>query len=425
VKISPARRAAFDVLFRIESDRAFSSVLLPQYEDKLAPNDRALCHELVLGVLRRQIYLDRQIAALTNDKKLDLPVRNSLRLGLYQLGFLDKVPHHAVVNDSVQLVLRAKLGSARSFVNAVLRRFAREQPSISVGDEIDAVTVDTSHPRWLIERWIRQYGMEFATAIATANNKRPQPTFRVIDEKVAVNPLWRIARTNGSFTALKIDDELSHLAASGRIYFQDEGSQLVAASVSIPEEGAFLDVCAAPGGKTASIARNHENTVIVAGDLHHSRVALLKQTLMKQGATDVKVVRYDAEKGLPFADGTFDSVLVDAPCTGTGTIRHNPEIRYFLTPDDPAQLSRKQQRILANASKLLKPGGQLVYSTCSLEKEEGEDIVAPFLSAHPAFSLARPEAPQEFFTAEGFVRTWPHRDGMDGFFIARLVKRRM
>lgn len=422
--ISPARTVAFDVLSRIESDRAFSSILLPQYEANLASRDRALCHELVLGVLRRQIFLDRIIGELTRDKKLDIPVRVALRLGLYQLGFLDKVPHHAAVNESVELVQRVRHRAARSLVNAVLRRFARVPPTLVFEDETEELSVKSSHPRWLIERWVTQYGVDTAQAIAYTNNDRPKPVFRLIDETVVTRPAWEPSPSvPGAFTVHNLDAELLELAGSGRIYFQDEASQLVATSVAVPSRGSLLDVCAAPGGKTGMIARGRDSALIVAGDLLPARVMMLKANLVKQRCARVRVLRYNAEAGLPFADATFDTLLVDAPCSGTGTIRHNPEIRYVLTPEDPIKLSRKQQRILANASKVLKPGGTLIYSTCSFEREEGEDVVRSVVAADGELSVQEPAVPREFLTTDGFARTWPHRDGMDGFFIACLVKR--
>jgi 16S rRNA (cytosine967-C5)-methyltransferase len=202
------------------------------------------------------------------------------------------------------------------------------------------------------------------------------------------------------------------------IYFQDEGSQMVAAAV--PASAAFLDVCAAPGGKTGLVASRCRPSILVAGDLYAERLRNLKENLVRQGVANASVVRHDAERGLPFAPASFGAVLVDAPCTGTGTIRHNPEIRYFLSPDDPAGLSRKQLAILTNASKTVGSGGALIYSTCSLEREENELVVKEFLSKNREFIKTRPSVPEQFITNEGYARTFPHSDGMDGFFIAEL-----
>ena len=208
------------------------------------------------------------------------------------------------------------------------------------------------------------------------------------------------------------------MAESGRIYFQDEGSQLVGSLATPRAGGRLLDVAAAPGSKTTMIAAAEPEAFIVAGDLHQSRVRILKANCEAQGVMGVKIVRYDAETALPFADGTFDAVLVDAPCSGTGTIRNNPEIRYFLKESDIREFHDKQLAILRNASKLVEPGGKLVYSTCSLETEENEAVVEEFLSRAADFTLERPETPSDLAAAGRFVRTRPWEHDMDGFFAA-------
>lgn len=378
MKISPARRAALDILNRIDDDRAFSSVLLPQYEVDLSPADRGLCHELVLGVLRKKIYLDTVIDELSGKKKLDTAVRNALRLGAYQITSLDKIPAYSAINESVNLVQAAKKTSAKGFVNAILRRISEKLPTTEFQDDLDRVSVETSHPRWLLEKWIDEFGLSETLQIAAANNEIPKIAFRVVRENETALSGYRTSEiVDGGYIASSIDDELREMADAGWIYFQDEASQLVA-SVAVGTDGArFLDVCAAPGGKTTQVAEKYHDssgTLVVAGDLHESRVRLLKATCERQRVSFVNIVRYDAETALPFADASFDRVLVDAPCSGTGTIRHNPEIRYFLEPGDFSELANKQRAILRNASKLLRPGGRLTYSTCSLELDENEAV---------------------------------------------------
>jgi 16S rRNA (cytosine967-C5)-methyltransferase len=179
-------------------------------------------------------------------------------------------------------------------------------------------------------------------------------------------------------------------------------------------------VCAAPGGKTGLIARRNPGVRVVAGDLHRKRVLLLRNNCRQQCVSNFEVLQYDAAKELPFADESFDAVLLDAPCSGTGTIRHNPEIRYFLEASDIAELPRKQLTILQNASQLVKSGGSLIYSTCSLEREENESVVERFLDENAEFAASKPHVPERFVTPDGFARTWPQRDDMDGFFVAEL-----
>lgn len=427
MKISPARTAACDILLRVETQRAFSSILLSQISGEVSTADRALCHELVLGTLRRQIYLDRIIDLFAKGKKLDIEVRIALRLGLYQIRFT-RIPPYSAINESVNLVARARKTSAKGFVNAILRRASKEDPVIEFGDETERVSVETSHPRWLIEKWIAAFGFEETEKLAAANNEIPPTAFRVIDDsnaevKTLLGSSLKSRHVEGCYLAAPVSENVHELAAAGFVYIQDEASQVTAHQVRIGVTGRILDVCAAPGGKTGLIVRNNQSSLVVAGDLHRSRIEFLRENCRRQQAESVAIVRYDAEHPLPFAESTFDAVLVDAPCSGTGTIRHNPELRYFLDPEDFAPLRSKQLAILKNASYLVKQGGSLIYSTCSLEMEENESVCKEFLAAMPEFRAVAPDVSQEFITDEGFARTWPHRNSMDGFFIARFERR--
>jgi 16S rRNA (cytosine967-C5)-methyltransferase len=216
------------------------------------------------------------------------------------------------------------------------------------------------------------------------------------------------------------------LANAGVIYMQDEASQLVAHVVGARACERVLDVCAAPGSKTTQIAAlANDGAFVVAGDLYARRLRTLGESAARQKLENIRLLAYDAEGApLPFAAGAFERVLVDAPCTGTGTLRHNPEIRWRITPADIAELAARQRRILAHAAQTVCVGGRLVYSTCSVEPEENEEVVAAFLETHPAFELMRPEnVPEHLLTSEGAARTWPQRDGTDGFFVAAFEKR--
>lgn len=421
MKISPARIAAFDALFAIETEHVFTSDALPKNEYGLSVVDSALCHEIVLGVLRRQIYLDRLIDIFAKGKSLDAAVRISIRLGVYQILFLDKVPDHAAINESVMLVQRAKKTSAKGFVNAILRRSTRESVEIKFEDELDRVSVETSHPRWLIERWIAEFGAAKAESVAKAHNGVPASGFRLLKDRETAN--WnRSEHVEGAYLTDRITPDLRELEAAGEIYFQDYASQMVARAVNVPTGGMFLDVCASPGGKTGLVAARYPNELklIVAGDISTRRVEFLRENCIRQGVRQVSVVQYDAEVAMPFVDATFDTVFVDAPCSGTGTIRHNPEIRYFLERDDFARFAEKQLRILIQASKMVKQGGALIYSTCSLERGENESVIESFLADNVSFTIVRPEVADRFVTGDGFARTWPDLDQMDGFFIASM-----
>ena len=423
MKISPARTAAFDILLRIERDGAFSSILLPQYESELEKNDRALCHEIVLGVLRRQMYLDRVLETFIGNRRLDLEVRVAMRIGLFQIFYLDRIPAFSAVNESVNLIGRAKKSSAKGLVNAVLRKAVSSTPDIAYADDIERISVENSHPQWLIERWIDEFSPEDAEKIAESNNKQPPLVFRgtaktdSLDLSSLGRPLDGTAR---AYIANGLGTSLREAAANHQVYFQDAGSQMVAEAANPGRGESFLDVCASPGSKTTYIAAFLQSALIVAGDVSAARVRLLRENCREQGADFVNVCRYDALQPLPFAEASFDVVLVDAPCTGTGTIRHNPEIRYFLKPADFSELSLKQLAILMNASKVVRKSGRLIYSTCSLEIEENERVVERFGTGNPEFSIVRPNVQDRFITKEGFARTFPHRDGFDGFFIAEF-----
>ncbi len=420
--ISPARRAAFDVLLRIERDRAFSSILLPEAEAGLSAPDKALTHEITLGALRRQLYLDHVIGERSRARSLDVEVRIALRLGIYQLLFLDRVPDHAAINDSVELVKRAKKGSAKGLVNAILRRITREGPGAVPADE----SIRTSHPVWLLDRWAGIWGREAAVAIAEANNREPAAAMRAVTatgkELLERSGSLRSSNVPGCYLSERISPEMRSASEQGNIYFQDEGSQMVGWAAAQTTPGKFLDVCASPGGKATQIANALPDARIVAGDVTASRVALLAEITRRFAPGRVDIIRYDGELPLPLADGHFDTVLVDAPCSGTGTIGHNPEIRYHLRPEDLPVFSRRQSVILENASNAVRPGGHLIYSTCSLEPEENEAVIDAFLMRNRDWTLERPHVPERFITKEGYARTFPHCDGMDGFFISVLRK---
>ncbi|HEX8127511.1 MAG TPA: 16S rRNA (cytosine(967)-C(5))-methyltransferase RsmB [Pyrinomonadaceae bacterium] len=443
-RVSAARRAASEILRRVEEDGAFAAVLLAGTGEELRADDRALCYELVLGVLRRQLWLDKLIAhyAGRDAASLDAPVRRALRLGLYQLRFLTRIPPSAAVNESVNLAHEARLRSAANFINAVLRRATREpdyEPAAHAPDALERLAVATSHPAWLVERWINFFGAAEAESFAHANNHTPPVAFRVNplrareDEVIAglhaagveARPsrvalgAWRVESGGGGAVAT----QLRALTAEGTVYTQDEASQLVAHVVGAEGGEHVLDVCAAPGSKTTQIAAR-ACALVVAGDLYGHRLRVVCESAARQGLENIQAVAYDAEGWpLPFRAGAFRRVLVDAPCTGTGTLRHNPEIRWRITPADIAELAARQRRILANAARVVGFGGRLVYSTCSVEPEENEGVVAAFLETHPEFELIRPDVPERLLTNEGAARTWPHRDDTDGFFVAAFEKR--
>jgi 16S rRNA (cytosine967-C5)-methyltransferase len=420
-EISPARLAAFRILQQVETG-AYSSILLAAEEPRLQPLDRALCHELVLGVLRWQLLLDATVEHFSKRRveSLDQAVRIALRLGLYQLRFLTRIPESAAVNESVSLVRAARLSSATAFVNAVLRRATREReydPAADVSDPLEQIAAQTSHPAWLIERWAGSFGVEEAEAFARANNTLPPVTFRVVHTRADEAEVLAKLREAGATVAASLIVEgawrvsgatsvVRELAATGSIYLQDEASQLVAHALDVKQGERVLDLCAAPGGKTTLMAdRARDKAFIVAADRSASRMATVVATMQLHELQSITPVLLDATEPLPFERESFDRVLVDAPCSGTWTLRGNPEIRWRLEASDFGKFAEQQKRIVSRAIEVLKPGGRLVYSTCSVEREENEGVIADL-----NLKLLRT------------LRTWPQREGTDGFFVAVFEK---
>jgi 16S rRNA (cytosine967-C5)-methyltransferase len=427
IEITPARLAAFNILKQVETG-AFSSILLASEELHLRPADKALCHELVLGVLRWQLRLDKILDHFSRRRieSLDPPVRIALRLGLYQLRHLTRIPPSAAVNESVSLVRAARLSSASALVNAVLRRSTREpdfDPAADVSDPLERIAIKTSHPVWLIDRWATAFGLDEAESFATSNNVMPPTAFRVVanraDPSVIVSRLTAAGATlessdivDGAWRVSGATLLLRELTATGTIYLQDEASQLVARELEVKPRERALDLCAAPGGKTTMMAdRSGDSAFIVAADRSETRMATLVNTMKLHELKSIKPVILNALETLPFAERNFDKLLVDAPCSGTGTLRRNPEIRWRLTPPDFGKFAEQQKLILIRAAEMVKPGGRLIYSTCSVEPQENEEVIEEVMARDERFQLVKTR------------RTWPQREGCDGFFVAVFERR--
>jgi 16S rRNA (cytosine967-C5)-methyltransferase len=448
--ISPARAAAFDILLRIEQQDAYASELLHSSEySKLSSADHGLATELVMGVLRWRSRLDEEIGHYSDKgvEKLDLEVLTVLRLGAYQLRFLDRMPERAAVHESVELVKRARKRSAAPFANAVLRKLAsasnngnqdrkQDHESKTIASE-NAVELSQklAHPLWLVERWVREFGVESAREVCRYDQHAPETAVRLADPEAeaelrqsgidfAPGQLLASARRvrAGNVTGTRA-------FAEGRVAIQDEASQLVGLLVGKGKR--ILDCCAAPGGKTRILATQNRDASIVALELHPHRARLLRKLVP---AKNVEVVQSDVREFK--AGGTFDLILTDVPCSGTGTLAHNPEIKWRLKPQDLIDLQAHQLAILQSAMQHAGPGARLVYSTCSLEREEDEAVVEKALAAEPSFYVLDGRIELERLRAEGelawkdidslarglFVRTIPGVHACDGFFVAILGK---
>jgi 16S rRNA (cytosine967-C5)-methyltransferase len=460
--VAPARAAAFDILWRVATEDAFASSLLasPRY-DRLSREDRALAQELSLGVLRWQIQLDFLIERYARRPldRLDQEVVIALRLGLYQLKFLSRIPPHAAINESVNLIKQRGKKSAAPLLNAALRAAQREgsfdldQAIRKQLDPLDRLSVETAHPPWLLRRWIERYGEEDARETALIDNTPPRAAFRFNTRRAGESTTrqWlaehNINIRDSELTPGAVVVESGSLSPQstpvreGWIYFQDEASQLVARLAAIRSNPLksqisnlkFLDMCAAPGGKTTLLASLvPEDSTIVAGDLHFHRLRTMKELSERLGVDNIHLVQFDAAAPLPFdmREG-FDVILLDAPCSGLGAMQRNPEIRLRMTEDRIAGLAELQRRLIANAARRLCVGGLLVYSVCSTEPEEGEEIVAWFRRDNPEFRDMTRERlleigvdPSPLLTPSFGARTFSRRHGSENFFFSVLWKRR-
>ncbi|HZV81755.1 MAG TPA: 16S rRNA (cytosine(967)-C(5))-methyltransferase RsmB [Geobacteraceae bacterium] len=443
-----ARYSAFTTLLRIEKERSYADILIDRElrEGRLTGPDRGLYTELVYGTLRRQGTLDHIIAhfSTTPLAKLERAVILLLRLGLYQIFFLDRVPVSAAVNETVNLAKQASPRAA-GFINAVLRSADRGRDRIPYPDrekEPAAYLASRhSHPEWIVAGWLAQLGYSEAEELAAVMASPPPFTIRANRLKNSREELIELLRAEG-VTALPCryapdglvitsPVSLSNLTSfsSGRFVVQDEASQL-ATLLLTPEPGeAILDLCAAPGGKATYLAELGDNSgTLLACDRNPRKLEQISEAAARLGITTITTIPLDATRPLSeLQPAQFDRILVDAPCSGLGVIHRNPEGKWWKEPTDPARLAVTQQTILGNAAERLKPGGVLLYSTCSTSLEENEQVVEKFLNDHRDFVIEPVSAllPRvaDMETSRGFFRSWPHRHGMDGFFAARLKKK--
>src|ERR1700688_4409116 len=449
---SPARAAAFDILLRVERESSYASDLLhsPAYE-RLSTPDHALATELVMGVLRWRSRLDAEIATASSQplSRLDIEILIALRLALYQFLWLDRVPRRAALHESVELVKRARKRSAAPFVNAVLSKLSTSarKPDLSADDENspEAVAHALAHPLWLVERWVHEYGLSAAHQICVNNQSIPATAIRLRtptaehllnEERITLLPGCLLASARRVQAG---DITKTQAFRTGEIVIQDEASQLVAALTSpdvLKEGSRILDCCAAPGGKTLALADHNPPAAITAVELHSHRARLLQKLLRAHASQSgqIQIVAADAQH-LPLSL-PFDLVLADVPCSGTGTLARNPEIKWRLTVDDLAELHQRQVAILRSALAQVAPGGRLVYSTCSLEKEENENVVEQVLAENHSFrpldccpELDRLKASGQLtwpnpasLTRGPYLRTLPGIHPCDGFFAAILEK---
>ncbi len=440
-----SRLAAAEILYRVDQESGYADVLLGARLPEFAPADRRLITRLVLGTIAWRGRLDYELKYLTG-RKLDgiQPVaRAILRMGLFQLRFLDRIPQHAVVDTAVSLAKRnAESRKAQGFVNAVMRRATRETAPMPSRerDEKTFLAVEYSHPRWMVERFVAWFGIADAERLMAANNEAAPNVIRI-----------NLARGSRAEIVEKLEKDGFEIATNGRapetivlngapqfesaayreglFHAQSEASQLVARMLAPRATATVVDCAAAPGGKTTHLAEIvGERGRVIAVDMNEGGLRNARGLARRLRHSNIEFVRADLSVAAPIRAASFEYVLLDAPCTGLGTLREHPEIRWRLRPDDPARMAAIQIRMLENAAALVRPGGAMVYSVCSLAPVEGEGVIDEFLKAHAEFEIdARPpnyDETKDVIDARGFLKTRPDVGGLDGFFAARLIRAR-
>lgn len=440
--IAPARIAAYETVLAVAAGRADLPAALAHTRTKLPDErDRALAGEIATGTLRWQGAFDHVITQFARrpHTRLDPEILAILRIGIFQLLHLDRVPASAVVDDAVELARKAGKRSAAGFVNALLRRVSRERANLPLPEAppLDVLSITLSHPRWLAERWLARHGFDAAAAWERFDNSPAPLTLRVNTLKTTTDRLAAsLAEAGVSTESARFARDglivtsgnplLTPLAHTGVFLVQDEASQLVGEYVAAVAGERVLDACASPGGKTTQMAASMEGRGrVVAADVRGRRIDLLIRTVAESGAPNIAIVQANARANPAFRD-VFDAVLLDAPCSGLGTIRRDPDVRWRRQATDLAALAAAQREMLERLATVVRPGGRIVYSTCSSEPEENEAIVDGFLAANPRFSRATPARFRQspalagLLDPQGALKTLPFRDGLEAFYAAAL-----
>lgn len=441
-----ARGIAVEILNKIELKGAYAEPLLDSYlagKNSFDNRDRGLITELVYGILRNRNRLDWVIAEIYNGDfdSMETTVRNILRIGIYQVLYTDRIPHFAAVNEAVMTAKKTRPKTA-GLVNALLHKTLTikndiKWPDMKI-DPVRTISIIHSHPSWMVERWRELYGIDETIAICRENNKIPPLTVRINTLKISRDKTISALKNEGISAAPTIFSPEGIIISNnpkglretdafrqGLIRVQDEASQL-AAHLLDPQPGdQVLDFCAGNGGKTLHLAALMQNNgKITAVDVNHNKLKHLLSEAKRLGVTIVQTIQEDGAKRNDALSENFDKILVDAPCSGLGTLRRNPEIRWRLKSSEIEMLKQKQKKLLQNAAGCVKPGGSLAYCVCTTTPEENEEVAFEFLEDNKQFKLkSPPDFPSELVTAEGFLRTFPHIHGTDGFFGALFVRK--
>jgi 16S rRNA (cytosine967-C5)-methyltransferase len=439
------RETAMDLLESIEKNQSYSNLLLHHSIEKnqLPKKDIGLLTELTYGTLQRRLALDYFLKPfIKNTKKLESWVLHLLRLTLYQMVYLDKIPDRAAIFEAVEIAKKRGHKGIASLVNGVLRSIQREGlPSLEeIVDPIERLSIETSHPEWLVKRWVSQFGFARTEEMVEMNVTAPLQTARVNLTKITRDDCIALLEEESfqiekspiipeAIRSLKGNLANSQAFKQGYLTIQDESSMLVSYALGVKEHEKVLDACAAPGGKSTHIAEKMDNNgEVISLDLHEHKVKLINDNARRLGLKTIQTFAMDARiSGEKFSQESFDRILLDAPCSGLGVMRRKPDLKYTKHEEDINRLSGIQHNLLTAVAPLLKKGGILVYSTCTVDKEENEKTVQLFLQENPQFEgddlfkNRMPEAVQPLIT--GFeLQIFPQDFGSDGFYMAVLRK---
>lgn len=442
-----AREVAMQILVEINKDGAYSNISLRKHIDEsMSIQDEGLIRELVYGVLENKIYIDYILSKVSKIKikKIHFNIIEILRLGIYQIIFMDRIPESAAVNEAVNLAKKYGHKGTIGFVNGVLRNIIRnkeELVKVQEQDKISYISIKYSHPKYLVERWVKEYGVEFTEELCKANNTRPDLNLRVnrlkINQKELINRLieygYNVRPGNYAKDCIIVENpyRITELKEFKEGYFtiQDESSILVGQVLDPKKDSLVLDVCSAPGGKSTHIGEIMGNEgKILSRDIYKHKLELVKENANRLGVNIINTQVYDAlNKDKSLVD-MVDYCLVDAPCSGFGLIRRKPEIKWNRKEKDISQLAKLQKKILDNVKDYLKIGGVLVYTTCTIEKEENINVINNFLKENPNFQLVNIEDKLDNKEKlnnlkNGYIELFPHIHGTDGFFIAKIIRK--
>lgn len=443
-----ARELALNILKDIYENQAFSNIAIKRHlKDKLNSQEENLVREIVYGVLENEIYIDYIISKASSIKlkKIHSTMLIILRIGIYQLVFMDKIPSSAAVNESVKLAKRYGHKGSIGFVNGVLRSISRDKDKfmkIDVKDKIDYISIKYSHPRWIVERWVKEFGEEFTEKLCIENNNKPELNIRVNTLKTNKQDLIKNLQEQGmivrqskySKDSLIIENPTRITETKefllGHFIIQDESSTLVGQIIDPKPGSLVVDVCSAPGGKATHIAQimNNEGRIL-SRDIHDHKLKLIEENASRLGINIIETAEGDATRKDDSLVNIADYCLVDAPCSGFGLIRRKPEIKWNRKESDINELVNIQYNILNNVKNYLKVGGVLIYSTCTIENDENINLVNRFLKENENFKLVNIEDKinnkENISTLkDGYIQLYPHINGTDGFYIAKMIKER-